>query len=234
MHARIQVREYIVRAPPLPEIDCWLTFVSSLPAPAQDVIKYETRVFDENFQAKGPYMGRPDGVPDAGIPTNETDAMWDDLYLSKSIFQIIPCLFFPFLHARLSNHASLIVGVSQIPYSSARQLPNATELIPGTEDQYIVELDVFHQLHCLNALRKSFYPERYWDSFIDYWIDDGSPRGRGPRNYTSIDAKHFGKSGVSFPVFYSVDSLFPHCLWLTFSFLFFFHPPALFFVLHPD
>ena len=26
---------------------------------------------------------------------------------------------------------------------------------------YIVEMDVFHQLHCLNTLRKSLYPEIY-------------------------------------------------------------------------
>lgn len=133
-------------------------------SPAQDVIEYETRVFDENFQSKGPYMGRPDGSPDAGIPTDETDALWEDLYQ---------------------------FGVSQISYSAARQLPNATEWIPGSDDQYIVELDVFHQLHCLNAIRKTFFPERYRDSFEDYWLDDGSPPGRAGRNYTSTDAKHY-------------------------------------------
>ena len=165
-------------------------------------------------------MGREDGLPDAGIPTNETDALWEDLYLSKSIF------FDPFF-GRLTNHASFIVGVSQIPYSSARQLPNATELIPGTEDQYIVELDVFHQLHCLNALRKSFYPERYWHSFKDYWVDDGSPPGRGQRNYTSIDAKHFGKSDIFlldcfiFSSFFFLHSSFLHSFVWPFFCIFF-------------
>ncbi|MCJ1227899.1 hypothetical protein MMC12_004558 [Toensbergia leucococca] len=128
------------------------------PAPAQEVIEYETRVFAENFISKGPYMGRED----TGIPTNETDALWEDL------FQF---------------------GVSQIPYSQARLLPNATELIPGTGDQYIIELDVFHQLHCLNAVRKTLYPERY--TYDDYYLDDGAPPGKQQRNYTSTDAKHF-------------------------------------------
>jgi hypothetical protein len=32
--------------------------------------------------------------------------------------------------------------------------------IPGTED-YLVQLDVWHQLHCLNDLRKLLYPERF-------------------------------------------------------------------------
>jgi len=30
----------------------------------------------------------------------------------------------------------------------------------GTKN-YIIELEVFHQLHCLNDIRKAFYPERY-------------------------------------------------------------------------
>ncbi|MCJ1462288.1 hypothetical protein MMC07_000888 [Pseudocyphellaria aurata] len=103
---------------------------ANLPAPAQGVIEYETRVFDENFQTKGPYMGRPDGLPDAGIPTNETDKL---------------------------------------------------------DEQYIVELDVFHQLRCLNAIRKTFFPDRYRDSFTDYWLKNSTLR----RNYTSTDAKHY-------------------------------------------
>lgn len=97
------------------------------------------------------------------------------------------------LTANLSGPSFLIVGISQIPYSAARQLPNATEWIPGSDDQYIVELDVFHQLHCLNAIRKTFFPERYRHVFKDYWLDDGSPPGKAGRNYTSTDAKHYGE-----------------------------------------
>lgn len=54
-------------------------------------------------------------------------------------------------------------------------------------DQYVVQLDVFHQLHCLNAIRKTLYPERYWDEFGDYYTSDRQ------RNYTSTAAKHYGK-----------------------------------------
>ncbi|MCJ1430306.1 hypothetical protein MMC29_008223 [Sticta canariensis] len=104
-------------------------------SPAQDVIEYETQVFDENFQSKGPYMGRPDGMPDAGIPTNETDALWDDLY--QCMF-LPPPSFLPFpspfsiqnpqeLTANGPCPSSPTVGISEIPYSAARQLPNATE-----------------------------------------------------------------------------------------------------------
>lgn len=48
-----------------------------------------------------------------------------------------------------------------IPEHQARQLPNYTLGIPGMPGQYIIGLDVFHQLHCLNMFRKLMYPERY-------------------------------------------------------------------------
>jgi hypothetical protein len=35
--------------------------------------------------------------------------------------------------------------------------------IQGT-NKYLIQLDVFHELHCLNDLRKAFYPERYGES----------------------------------------------------------------------
>ena len=61
-------------------------------------------------------------------------------------------------------------------------------------DQYVVQLDVFHQLHCLNAIRKTLYPERYWNEFDDYYTADGQ------RNYTSTAAKHYGKCRSMLPV----------------------------------
>ena len=40
-------------------------------------------------------------------------------------------------------------------------MPNATTPFTYDPDHYIVELDVFHQLHCLNMLRKLVYPDAY-------------------------------------------------------------------------
>ena len=77
-------------------------------------------------------------------------------------------------------------GISSISGEEASRIPNRTTLVPETENSYVVELDVFHQLHCLNAIRKTLYPERYWDEFDDYFLEDGS------RNYTSTAAKHYG------------------------------------------
>jgi len=41
------------------------------------------------------------------------------------------------------------VGISRIPGSQATRLVNQTHAIPGDEDHYVVQLFVFHQLHCL-------------------------------------------------------------------------------------
>ncbi|KAJ7869754.1 hypothetical protein B0H14DRAFT_3861135 [Mycena olivaceomarginata] len=59
------------------------------------------------------------------------------------------------------------VGVSQIPKSQARLLPNKTHPIPGDEGNYILELDVFHNLHCLNMIRKSLHSDYYSEHLME-------------------------------------------------------------------
>ncbi|EHK19642.1 uncharacterized protein TRIVIDRAFT_46478, partial [Trichoderma virens Gv29-8] len=51
------------------------------------------------------------------------------------------------------------IGISQIPAAMAARLPNATTPTAHDPNLYMVELDVFHQLHCLNFMRKIVYPE---------------------------------------------------------------------------
>ncbi|KAI5458860.1 hypothetical protein BGZ63DRAFT_514270 [Mariannaea sp. PMI_226] len=69
-----------------------------------------------------------------GPPTKERDREWESLYE---------------------------FGLLAISKNEAALLPNRTGRIANTEDKYFVELDVFHQLHCLNMIRMSRYPEYY-------------------------------------------------------------------------
>ncbi|KAH8813656.1 hypothetical protein DL96DRAFT_1757522, partial [Flagelloscypha sp. PMI_526] len=71
--------------------------------------------------------------------TNEVDDAWKELY-NKSL------------------------QVNRIPKSQASLLPNRTYPIAGDpEGYYVMGLDVFHQLHCLNIVRMAFRKERYLD-----------------------------------------------------------------------
>ncbi|KAJ8091063.1 hypothetical protein PM082_024673 [Marasmius tenuissimus] len=69
-----------------------------------------------------------------GPPSPEVDAAWDELYG---------------------------FGMSKISKHEADQLPLRTVRISGDRDRYAVQLDVFHQLHCLNMIRKALYPDYY-------------------------------------------------------------------------
>lgn len=110
-------------------------------APANGAIEY---IKEQKFRAalfnNTPYMG---------YPTDETDKLWSDLYNCK----------LPRIGVSLSSNGKL-VGISKISEEEATKLPNPTLPISGT-NEYVIELDVWHELHCLNDLRKLLYPERF-------------------------------------------------------------------------
>lgn len=54
------------------------------------------------------------------------------------------------------RNSETVVGVSRIAYSDAQHLVNETVEIPEDDGYFAVNLDVFHQLHCLVCLVKSF------------------------------------------------------------------------------
>ncbi|KAF7324953.1 hypothetical protein MKEN_00537700 [Mycena kentingensis (nom. inval.)] len=65
-------------------------------------------------------------------------------------------------------------GISRIPKEQAALLPNKTHAIPGDPGYYIAELDVFHNLHCLNKVRMALDPDYYPDwriSTTGNWIE---------------------------------------------------------------
>ncbi|KAF9065603.1 hypothetical protein BDP27DRAFT_1298076 [Rhodocollybia butyracea] len=84
-------------------------------------------------------VGRPtygDGLTAYQGVGKEADRAWGELY----------------------NHT-----VFKIPHSQAVLLPNKTYPISHEPGYYLAELDVFHQLHCLNYLRMFFNIELYRD-----------------------------------------------------------------------
>ncbi|CAK7198510.1 hypothetical protein SEUCBS139899_001171 [Sporothrix eucalyptigena] len=85
-----------------------------------------------NFQ-----LGFGDGrTPYQAAPSPELDKLWRDLYSAG-----IPSLISP---------------------DAASQLENKTIPFPHDEDgRYMVSLDVFHQLHCLNMIRMALRPDHY-------------------------------------------------------------------------
>ncbi|KAK7943557.1 uncharacterized protein PG986_012670 [Apiospora aurea] len=71
-----------------------------------------------------------------GDPSPEVDAEWEALYDS--------------------------VGIIRLDKSQAERLPNKTYPYVGEDDGYYIgELAVFHQLHCLNAIRISLSQDYY-------------------------------------------------------------------------
>lgn len=115
-------------------------------APAQHVVKYKEVVFASAFKDETIYQGEPSA---------KIDEAWEDLY-SQS----------PSLPPYSSSHVltdTLFAdfGISKINREDAMKLPNRTSALPGDEEHYIVELDVFHQLHCLNRIRKALSPDYY-------------------------------------------------------------------------
>jgi hypothetical protein len=100
----------------------------------------------------------------------------------RSHFTIRPLLWI------LSELTRTIVGVSAVNPEAASKLPNKTMTLPNQPDRYVIQLDVFHQLHCLNNLRKALWPERYSAELDGFFLPTGKP------DYTSISAQHLGNN----------------------------------------
>ncbi|KAJ7740608.1 hypothetical protein B0H16DRAFT_1566964 [Mycena metata] len=69
-----------------------------------------------------------------GPPSDEVDEAWENLYR---------------------------YGISAIPKDQAALLPNKTYPLSFNTSQYVVHLEVFHHLHCLNQIRKAVHRDYY-------------------------------------------------------------------------
>ncbi|KAM3498346.1 hypothetical protein MY11210_009677 [Beauveria gryllotalpidicola] len=67
------------------------------------------------------------------------------------------------------NHYDLTTGISD---QEAEQLTVPTIEFPEGSGSYIVLLDIFHSLHCLNSLRKSLHPEYYPPSYLRHNVTE--------------------------------------------------------------
>ncbi|KAJ3556366.1 hypothetical protein NM688_g2066 [Phlebia brevispora] len=70
-------------------------------------------------------------------PSDEVDQAWNDIYMN--------------------------LGLSHISKNEAMRLPDKTAPYPEDPSKYVVILSVFHQLHCLNILRKVYHSDYYAD-----------------------------------------------------------------------
>ncbi|KAF7345275.1 hypothetical protein MSAN_01904200 [Mycena sanguinolenta] len=108
----------------------------AMPLEVQKVL-YSPALSAVENEVKVYHLGFPGDLSPFQIPSSpELDLMWSDLY----------------------NY-----GVSRITKEEAARLPNKTHAIPGDPGHYIAELDVFHNIHCLNKVRMALDPDCYPD-----------------------------------------------------------------------
>jgi hypothetical protein len=149
-------------------------------APVQEIIQYIPVEQSNSLHYHNPFMANPT----TGLPDHTTDDKWQMLY--NGIFnRILFSHYFDFL-AKIhleSMHTS-------IPPSLADRLPLKTLPVPSDPSKYLIQLEIYHQLHCLNSIRQALWldgVEHYrFPHFKDFYL----PGGR--RNYTGHGAKHLG------------------------------------------
>ena len=135
-------------------------------APAKDAVKYKTVTSIGYFFNRSPYLG---------THVDKLDSMWKDLYDCKRPLEMLIFL----LEANLVE-----VGTSAISPTEASKLPNATLPTPKDNSTYLVELGVFHHLHCLNMIRKAAYPDQYPEMWVYH--------GNGTVNHNALPSFHLG------------------------------------------
>lgn len=114
-------------------------------APASAALRHERVVFPSGFGIER--------SPFQGPPTDANNQLWDDLY---------NCKFARRREFRLSLYFADLspVGITRLSADEARPMENKTLPIPGPEGGYVVQLAVFHHLHCLVEICRSSIDDR--------------------------------------------------------------------------
>ncbi|KAH8889425.1 hypothetical protein GQ53DRAFT_625496, partial [Thozetella sp. PMI_491] len=55
----------------------------------------------------------------------------------------------------------------------ANRLPSKTMRLPGSDNAYVIELEIFHQLHCLDSIRRSLFPATGHSGGVKSHFGDG-------------------------------------------------------------
>ncbi|KAK7890231.1 hypothetical protein LTR67_008116 [Exophiala xenobiotica] len=152
-------------------------------SPAQDEIEYRVQTFQQNLQDSLLEFQDPEMV----------DQAWSDLYNCENDLgaSALYLSFRPQL-----THYNPADGMTSISKEEATHLTNKTSpIVPGDPSRYIIQLDVFHQLHCLfqNVLRTALEPHYGLKNDSAQKIDTRYKSGhpyRESHHRLHIDAQH--------------------------------------------
>ena len=147
-----------------------------------DIVAYKTVTFDAFF------LGHES--PWTRGTKEEKDALWESTYECESL----PSSHLDSLVGKCKTYGTggvflIAVGISGISKDEASHLLNKTLPAPKDPDTYMIQLEVFHNLHCLNMLRKTLYPEQYPD-MVAY-------HDNGTINHGTLQALHMGESTIT-------------------------------------
>ncbi|KAJ7124761.1 hypothetical protein C8R43DRAFT_853212, partial [Mycena crocata] len=100
-------------------------------APAQDVLEYKTVKFHSGFGHDLPIYDQH--------PSDEVDKAWEGLY--------------EFAYSKIPRNQAI--------YLANTTYPILQDISGDKPTTYMLALDVFHELHCLDEIRKAMYPDYY-------------------------------------------------------------------------
>jgi Mycotoxin biosynthesis protein UstYa len=122
-------------------------------AAAAEAVEYETVV----FKISGGGTRDDPITPYEGPPTPEKDMRWYELINGQHPNKNLPLLQFI-----LTRSFGITVGMISLTPEMNKTLKHPTQPASKEDNTPLVQLDVFHQLHCLNSIRNIVYGTNPW------------------------------------------------------------------------